>query len=365
MLEKFSFELIELNEGSRDVKEPIKKEHKLNDEEKRRFWGNLFYWECSETYLVNGPSELWEVVSAINDSVVYSFSLNRITLRFTIESMDPTIYNRESTSLLDAVKNIIRSINNNVEAYNALLPARISRPFYDLKNDYLKESNFFAAIKVNANPNAPKTYSVPTVERKRTIQKPTVTSKTYVPEPTIDDKAYHEIIDSLIRIGWSMERKPSLYVGKTEEGLRDFFLVQLEMVFLEGTVTGETFNRSGKTDILLKNTDGTNLFVGECKVWKGQQHYLEALSQLLQYLTWNDSKTALIIFVKSSGMSAAIKSVKDITLSHPSSIKLVGARNERSFQYIFKLPQDDHKQVQIEVMLFHFDKQSEGRDKQT
>ena len=29
------------------------------------------------------------------------------------------------------------------------------------------------------------------------------------------------------------------------------------------------FNKKGKTDILLKYEDGTNLFVGECKWWKG------------------------------------------------------------------------------------------------
>ena len=63
-----------------------------------------------------------------------------------------------------------------------------------------------------------------------------------------------------------MERKPSLYEGKDEEGLRDVFVAMLETRFEGITATGETFNHCGKTDILLKYAeDGTNLFIAECK----------------------------------------------------------------------------------------------------
>ena len=48
-----------------------------------------------------------------------------------------------------------------------------------------------------------------------------------------------------------MEKKPALYKGKDEEGLRDQFIFVLETRYLSTTATGETFNRSGKTDILL------------------------------------------------------------------------------------------------------------------
>lgn len=68
-----------------------------------------------------------------------------------------------------------------------------------------------------------------------------------------------------------MEQKPSLYQNKDEEALRDVFIAMLERRFQSVTVTAESFNHIGKTDILLKDsTNSSNLFVGECKIWHGK-----------------------------------------------------------------------------------------------
>ena len=75
-----------------------------------------------------------------------------------------------------------------------------------------------------------------------------------------------------------MERKPSLYRGKEEEDLRDQFLLFLETRYAATTGTSETFNKAGKTDILLKYEDGTNLFVAECKWWKGEREFHAAIN---------------------------------------------------------------------------------------
>lgn len=55
------------------------------------------------------------------------------------------------------------------------------------------------------------------------------------------------------------ERLPSTYAGKDEETLRDHLILNLEPRFQIGT-TGETFNKSGKTDILMRH-EGKNIFV--------------------------------------------------------------------------------------------------------
>lgn len=60
--------------------------------------------------------------------------------------------------------------------------------------------------------------------------------------------------------------------------------------------TGETFNKGGKTDILVRVED-VNAFIGERKKWKGAKALHEDdLPQLLRYRTWRDSKLALIYF---------------------------------------------------------------------
>lgn len=56
-------------------------------------------------------------------------------------------------------------------------------------------------------------------------------------------------------------------VPEITRNLRFHFLVQLNGQY-EGMATGENFNYQEKTDILIKY-NRQNLFVGECKFWKG------------------------------------------------------------------------------------------------
>ena len=73
---------------------------------------------------------------------------------------------------------------------------------------------------------------------------------------------------------------------------RDHLLLYLEPRY-EGSATGETFNSTGKTDILIRH-ENSNAFIAECKFWTGQKGYLETITQLLGYLTWRDSKAAVV-----------------------------------------------------------------------
>ena len=359
---KYKLVPLQLNEEQIEIHPPRKEKRQLREED--RFERNPYYWVCSIAYKVDGTTELWSVVPStfsLGGRPDFAVSGNRLTFVFNIQSQSAEDFNRSKDEALCYLRDHVRNINSNCSSFNASLPGHINVRFSKLKASYLQENSFFASINVTPNSDAPKTYSVPTVERRPAIQKPTATAKSFTIEPTVDDKAYGDIIDCLTRVGLSIERKPSLYVNKDEEALRDLFLLQLELAFDGGTATGETFNRSGKTDILLKNTDGTNLFVGECKVWKGQKHYIESLSQLLSYLSWDDSKTALMVFVKDVTLSSVIQTVKQVTLTHPSAVKLTDIRSDRFLHFIFTLPQDSQKHVAIQVLLFHFDKSVEGR----
>lgn len=109
------------------------------------------------------------------------------------------------------------------------------------------------------------------------------------------NKMYDDVLTIIYQVGKSWEKKPSVYQGKDEESLRDLLLTFLETRYEGTTATGETFNKNGKTDILLKYVDGTNLFIGECKFWHGASEFSKAINQLFdRYLTWRDSKVALI-----------------------------------------------------------------------
>ena len=176
--------------------------------------------------------------------------------------------------------------------------------------------------------------------------------------PGWGEKMYNDILKVIYDSGKSMERKPALYKGKSEEDLRDQFLFILETRYEGITATGETFNRGGKTDIILKYAkDGSNLFVAECKFWHGSSEFLKAITQLFdRYLTWRDSKAALIVFVKNVDFTSVLETIQAAIKTHLYFTRPTGNRGETSFSYTFCLPQDRDKFVYLEVLVFHYDK---------
>lgn len=74
----------------------------------------------------------------------------------------------------------------------------------------------------------------------------------------------------------------------------------------EGSATGETFNKTGKTDILLRH-EGNQCVIAELKFWHGQKGFLDTITQLLGYLTRRDSKAAVAMFVKNKNFSSVLE----------------------------------------------------------
>lgn len=157
--------------------------------------------------------------------------------------------------------------------FNDSLEALLSQAFDDRKTQLLKKHDVISAlgIPVRKATGTPSTFSVP-AKRTPVISskpKPEVTAKGYKPEPTLDDAIYRQILKIIHDVGKQFERLPSTYAGKDEEHLRDHMLLILEPNF-EGSATGETFNKKGKTDILLRH-ENSNVFVAELKYWHGKK----------------------------------------------------------------------------------------------
>lgn len=122
------------------------------------------------------------------------------------------------------------------------------------------------------------------------------------------------------------------------------------------SATGETFNKKGRTDILIQDNKGNNVFIAECKLWKGQSYLHDAINQLLEnYISWRDEKTALLVFNKDvSGFSDVIKKGMEAVRSHPNCQNMVEKRKETSFSYIFRQVEDSSKKIKLELVLFNF-----------
>ena len=116
------------------------------------------------------------------------------------------------------------------------------------------------------------------------------------PEWGIADADYEYILKILRHVGATFERTRRTYAVHDEEELRDILLAHLNG-HLEGAAKAEAFSNRGKTDILVEY-ENRAAFIAECKVWYGDQEFVEAVAQLFSYTTWRDHKTALVVLTR-------------------------------------------------------------------
>lgn len=220
----------------------------------------------------------------------FSLSAPRITMEdncicFKIINFDlePEHIKQESERIINSLISQNQHLTYDLNTFNISVESIASQAFDARKQQLLKKSGLMAALglPIRKTPDTPATFSIPAKRTKviPTKTKPQVTEKEYIPEPTLDDSIYLQILKIIHDVGKQFERLPSTYAGKEEEHLRDHMLLILEPNF-EGSATGETFNKSGKTDILLRHA-GKNVFIAELKFWRGGKAYLDTISQLL------------------------------------------------------------------------------------
>lgn len=127
-------------------------------------------------------------------------------------------------------------------------------------------------------------------------------------EPSLEMETYGEIIQLVNSLGINLERSSERLRELDEESLRDTIFMALNSVY-RGMASAEAFNKEGKTDILIKYQD-KNIYIAECKIWRGDAYFTDGIAQLLSYLTWRDLKTSYIIFSKNQDMKSVIEKSK-------------------------------------------------------
>lgn len=356
--DKYRLIPLEINKESEHIAKPvIEKEQRKNIH-----WGgtsivDVYYFKISYSY--TGSKELFNIRPSSMTLTSYNICLesdNTVSFMIQLTQLEESSFNRAKNDAYSSAFINALNINKFVSNWNNGLRGLIEKQFRVVKDKYIKENSFFAAINVKTNQEASKVFSVPTIKKIETPKPKLDGEKSYTLEPTMSDSMYKDVLDVIYILGRSMERKPSLYMGKDEEALRDQFIFALEVKYEGVTATGETFNKNGKTDILLKHEkDGSNLFIAECKIWHGAKQFLEAISQLFdRYLTWRDSKVAVMMFVKNKEFSKTIETVKTEVSSHQYFVEALDTSKDSSFSYKFHLKDDKDKAVFLEIMLFHF-----------
>jgi len=270
-------------------------------------------------------------------------------------NLTPERIKQQADSTVNSVVSQNDNTSRDLNVFNGQIEGIANQAFDVRKEQLLKKNDLMSSLGVPVRKavDTPETFSVPTKRTKviSTKSKPVVAEKGYKPEPALDDSIYQQILSIIHDVGKQFERLPSTYSGKEEEHLRDHMLLILEPNF-EGSATGETFNKSGKTDILLRH-EGNNVFIAELKYWRGKKSFLDTISQLLGYLTWRDSKAAVVMFVKNKEFSSVLETVKEATLEHPNYLSYASEQDEGWYHYRFHVNEDKNREVKLAVMLFH------------
>lgn len=310
------------------------------------FIGDPLLWRIRpSSYSMSGYPEL-----EIRDEVVV-FSCS-----FPDDSPEPerlkAEIERTISSLSDAVSNLSRDVeNHNREAPRAVRAA--------LERKLSKATTAVSAvaglgIPIKQRP-APATFVVPTKRRESPVSRPLVPKEKFAPEPALDQREYEHILGVLRSMALVIERSPGSFASLDEEAIRTHFLLQLNGHY-EGSATGETFNSSGKTDILIR-VDNRNVFIAECKFWRGAKSFSEAIDQLLGYLSWRDSKCALLVFNQTKDSSAVRQKMHEIMLARAEHRKTVTHDLNGDSRYVFVKASDPGREIQVQTMLFDIPKE--------
>lgn len=274
-----------------------------------------------------------------------------LSVSFPDDSANPDRLKSDISRSIKSLEEAVDYLKNDVANHNNSVPNSVKQALKRKRELAQATTGAVAALgipvkRVDASP----TFTIPAKRRTRPTNRPSVETGAYQPEPVLDEKEYQHILEIMRSMSLVIERNPASFASLDEESIRDHFLLQLNGHY-EGGATGETFNASGKTDILIREGN-KNVFIAECKFWRGNKVFVEAVSQLLGYLTWRDSKCALMIFNRTKDSSAVRNKMHEAMEALPEYRKTVIHKAEGDSRYILIKQSEPGKEIIVTTQLY-------------
>lgn len=278
---------------------------------------------------------------------------NELVLRYDSPADNPCDVRALVDTTLREIEQHLEWQFDMIHSHNVNVPTEAEQYIRQRRERLLAQSQRMDSlgIPVRRRNDAPLTYAVPTVRRKTLPTLPPASTAKYEPEPAWAMESYEAALKIMQDMTLVMERSPAAFRSMDEETLRQHFLVQLNGQF-EGNVTGETFNMEGKTDILLRAGD-RNVFIAECKFWKGPKAFGAAIDQLLGYSTWRDGKSAILVFNRGTDTTTVLTGIDNTVKSHGNFKRVVNWPHDSGFRYILHNNEDVNREIILTVLVFH------------
>ena len=278
--------------------------------------------------------------------------------RFPDDAAEPQRLKAEIERTISSLSDAVSHLAKNVESHNIEAPRVVQATLERKLSNARAAVNAVVGLGIPIKQrSSPETFIAPTKRRESPVSRPSVPKRKFVPEPILDQGEFEHILNVLQSMALVIERSPASFASLDEEAIRTHFLLQLNGHY-EGSATGETFNSSGKTDILIR-VDNRNVFLAECKFWRGPKSFSEAIDQLLGYLSWRDSKGALLVFNRTQDSSAVRQRMHELMTSRAEHRRTTSRDADGDGRYVFIKSSDPGREIQIQTMLFDFPKRSE------
>jgi hypothetical protein len=283
------------------------------------------------------------------------------TLRLHCDGMtDPAQIKASFEQTLNLIEQRLAPTRVDVEAHNQRMADEVPGLVAQRRAKLLADRDLQASIgfKIRRTTDAA-TYAVPVNQRRFTPTRTpsrTAPRNPFVPEPALDEADYEAALAVLRNARNALERNPTMSSKLGEEGTRDLLLVTLNAQF-EGKAGGELFNCQGKTDILIREGD-RNVFIGECKIFdtKNKQSVetvvSNALSQLLTYLAWRDTKAALLLFIRDANISAVVTKALAAIQDHPNHKRTGKVTSEERHDFVIHANGDTNREIHLAFLPF-------------
>jgi len=287
--------------------------------------------------------------------MLVQFELDNGYLTYKIDTYGRPIVKSHIEQAEKHLNTIIQQKNDTVNSQNPKFKTAIERYLKPLKEKLTADNAHLEQIASELPIELIKKDTVPVpvnlkVKQKIQIVKPEPKQKT---DPSIQRESVEAVLELINSQGRAFEITPIVFSKLGEEELRDIILSMLNAVF-QGSATGETFVKKGKTDIHLKmNIDG-GILSAECKFWGGEKLYCETIDQHFGYLTWRQNYAIQITFSTNQGFPEVNGKAIESAKSHPTYV-------ENSFRQISNthfvttntFPEDSSKRVEIHHLLFN------------
>lgn len=253
---------------------------------------------------------------------------------------------------VEKVKTYVGHTNSDVGSWNGRLTALAKKHAELRRQKVIGDHELIATlgVPVRRREDAAPTYAVAPVRREATRVTPASGRRAVAPEPVLPSEEYERILEICRGMATVLERSPKAFARANEEAIRDHFLVQLNGQY-QGGATGETFNYDGKTDILVRER-GRNVFVGECKFWVGPKKLSATVDQILSYLSWRDTKSAIFVFNRGRELTKVLGAVSPAISNHPSFIREIAYGEETDFRFVLCHRDDPERELTLTVLVF-------------